>query len=157
MTITVLDDEAGDSKENNSAEQTGKTGSVTGNTVEVKEAEHAKPAKKPAKRSVDIEDDEESEAEVAKAKSKNHDVALSGRTARVTFFDNGNEDDGDKPIFASLNGYAYQIPRGVKVDIPEELLEVFENSRSTLLSTGQNGEVKERVTNRFQYSVHGSR
>lgn len=125
--------------------------------IVTKVAEHAKPKQK-ANRSVDIDDSEDQETtqKVVTAKSKNHDDQLSGKKVRVTFFDQ-NEEEGDKPIFASLNGYAYQIPRGVPVDIPRELLEVFENSKTTLITTGHAGEVKQRITNRFQYSVHGSR
>ena len=87
--------------------------------------------------------------------AKNHDVELSGEKVRVTFFPQEG-DDGDKSIFASLNGYAYNIPRDMPVVIPKELLEIFENGNATLLSTDARGEVKTRVVKRFQYSVHGA-
>lgn len=87
--------------------------------------------------------------------AKNHDIELSGEKVRVTFFPQDG-DDGDKSIFASLNGYAYNIPRDIPVVIPKELLEIFENGNATLMSTDSRGEVKTRIVKRFQYSVHGA-
>lgn len=85
---------------------------------------------------------------------KNHDAELSGDKVRVTFHEQDGE-GGDRPIFASLNFYAYHIPRNVPVDIPVELLKVFEDANTRVISTNDKGGVSERNVKRFSYAVHG--
>lgn len=93
-------------------------------------------------------------AEASAIKASNHDSELTGKKVTVTFSE-AEGDNGADAIFASLNGYAYQIPRGIPVEIPEELLSVFANAKMTLVETAQGGGTKTRSVNRFQYSVHG--
>lgn len=125
------------------------------NSTETKVAEHAKQKTKAAKKVVEIGDDDEDAPDAVSVSARNHDDQLSGKKVSVTFYDQDAE-DGDKPIFASLNGFAYQIPRGTPVNIPVELLEIFENARTEALSTDQAGGIKTRTINRFQYSTHGA-
>lgn len=82
----------------------------------------------------------------------NHDDQLSGKKVRVEFFDQ-KEDGGSDAIFASLNGYAYQIPRGVVVDIPVELLQVFHDAKSAIVETVPGGGSRTRTVNRFNFSI----
>lgn len=94
------------------------------------------------------------ETEAKLIEGANHDAELSGRKFRVTFFSQ-EVDGGQDAIFASLNFYAYQIPRDVPVDIPYELLQVFEDANTRIINTNTKGGTTERNVKRFNYSVHG--
>lgn len=84
----------------------------------------------------------------------NHDAELSGRKVRVTFFEQEG-DLGKDAIFASINGVGYNIPRGVPVDIPVEVLEVFQNAKTRAVQTTAGGGQSERDIMRFAFQVHG--
>lgn len=95
------------------------------------------------------------EAEQARAiAGANHDAELSGRKVRVTFFSTQDQ-GGQDAIFASLNFFAYQIPRDVQVDIPLELVKVFEDANTRMFITSDKGGTTERNVKRFNFSVHG--
>ena len=83
---------------------------------------------------------------------KNHDAALCGDKVTVTFF----EQDGDLgklPVPIGLNGYTYQVPRGVPCSIPVEALEVIKNSVEDVYeANGSN--VTRRARPRFSFQVH---
>lgn len=115
----------------------------------------AKPAKpKAVKKDKTVEVGGDETGEVAVVVARNHDSELSGKKVRVTFFEQ-DHDGGADAIFASLNGFAYQIPRGVPVDIPVEVLAIFENAKTDIISTAPNGGTNKRTINRFSYTVHG--
>lgn len=97
---------------------------------------------------------DESAGEAGLVNPENHDSELSGKKVTVTFSEQEG-DAGSEPIFASLNGYAYQIPRGIPVEIPVELLDIFKNAKMSLVETAQGGGTKTRSVQRFQYTVHG--
>lgn len=84
----------------------------------------------------------------------NHDEQLSGRKVRVTFYE-GREEHEKDAIFASLNGYAYQIPRNVPVDIPIELMNVFQDAKTQVIETVQGGGTRARNVPRFGFTLHG--
>lgn len=86
-------------------------------------------------------------------KVNGHDVALSGRKARVTIHPS-DADGGNDAVFLGLNGYAYQIPRGEPVVIPVELLGVLENAITEKVV--QNDKMDTSLTRapRFAYAVH---
>ncbi len=84
---------------------------------------------------------------------RNHDSELSGRNIIVTF----HEQDGDLgklPVDVGLNGFAYKIPRGIEVTIPEEVLGVIKDAKQEIFEANGTSVVK-RERPRFAYTVHG--
>lgn len=85
-------------------------------------------------------------------KGANHDAALSGKTRVVTVHPT-NDEGGSEAVFLALNGYAYQIPRGIPVEVPEEVLQILKNAKMEIMSFGKNGEIVVRETQRFPFSA----
>ena len=85
-------------------------------------------------------------------KGANHDSALSGKTRIVTIHPT-NDESGSEAVFLSINGYAYQIPRGVPVEVPDEVIQILKNAKQELTSFGKGGEIITRETQRFPFSV----
>lgn len=109
-------------------------------------------------------DDEAPVAQTAAAKSAGakrvpkvdgHDIALSGKKKTITIHTSDSE-GGHDAVPIGLNGYMYQVPRGMPVEVPVELVHILENARtSTYHPAGQGStELIERVSNRFAFSVH---
>lgn len=87
-------------------------------------------------------------------KGANHDVALSGKKRTITIHTSDAE-GGHDAVFLSINGYGYQIPRGVPVEVPVEVLHVLENAKVTTYSPSKEpGEFIERTTHRYAFSTH---
>jgi len=85
-------------------------------------------------------------------KGANHDAALSGKKRVVTIHPT-NDEGGSDAVFLSLNGYAYQIPRGTPVEVPEEVVSILKNAKMEIMSFGKDGEVIVRETQRFPFSA----
>ena len=84
---------------------------------------------------------------------ENHDSELSGERRTVTIHE-GNGDGGSDAVFMSLNGYAYQAPRGVPVSLPVEVLEnCLRNAKTTVYTALSGGAVGERTIPRFAFSA----
>lgn len=92
-------------------------------------------------------------APASKVSGANHDATLSGKKRTVTIHATEG-DGGNDAVFLSVNGYAYQIPRGVASEVPVEVVEVLQNAKTTILSFGQGGAVVERSVPRFAFSVN---
>ncbi len=92
-------------------------------------------------------------AEAVAIQAANHDSAMSGKKRVITIHPS-EADGGNDAVFLQLNGYAYQIPRGIPVLVPEEVIEVLNNAKQTFLSFGQGGAVTERTANRFAFSAN---
>lgn len=109
----------------------------------------------------DIDSPAEAAAPAAKAagakrqpKVDGHDIALSGKKKTITIH-TSEADGGHDAVSIGLNGYMYQVPRGMPVEVPEELVFILENAKTTTFHpTGKPGEFTERVSNRFAFSVH---
>lgn len=84
-----------------------------------------------------------------------HDIALSGTKKTITIHAS-NEEGGQDAVPIGLNGYMYQVPRGVPVEVPEELVQILENAKTSSYHPAGPGktELIERVHNRFAFSVH---
>lgn len=84
-----------------------------------------------------------------------HDIALSGNKKTITIHSSG-EEGGQDAVPIGLNGYMYQVPRGVPVEVPEELVHILENAKTSSYHPAGPGttELVERVHNRFAFSVH---
>lgn len=85
-------------------------------------------------------------------KGANHDAALTGKTRIVTIHPT-NDEGGSDAVFLALNGYAYQIPRGIPVEVPDEVVQILKNAKQELTSFGKAGELITRETQRFPFSV----
>lgn len=81
---------------------------------------------------------------------KNHDSSLSGKRATVTIHPTNDEGGGDA-VFVSVNGYAYQVPRGTPQNVPVEVLSVLKNTVQTLSIAQPKGGVTERDVHRFGF------
>ena len=85
-------------------------------------------------------------------KGANHDTNLTGKMRVVTVHPT-NDEAGSDAVFVSLNGYAYQIPRGIPVAVPDEVVQILKNAKQELMSFGKGGEIITRETQRFPFSV----
>lgn len=106
--------------------------------------------------------DSQPEAPVTTAKSgpkravkvDGFDVALSGKKRTITIH-TSEADGGHEAVPIGLNGYMYQVPRGMPVEVPAELVSILENAKVTTFHPGPKaGEFVERTSNRFAFSVH---
>lgn len=84
----------------------------------------------------------------------NSNAQLSGKKVRVTFHEQEGE-GGSDAIFTGLNEASFQIPRGVPVEIPLELMDQFENCKVETAQTKLGGGHTKRLISRFNYTVHG--
>lgn len=82
----------------------------------------------------------------------NSDDQLSGERKTITIYASEG-DGGSEAVSVSINGYAYQIPRGVPCNVPVEVISVLDNAQTTLLTGAAGGAINERVIPRFQYRV----
>lgn len=81
-----------------------------------------------------------------------HDAQLSGKRRTITIHQTDADGGGDA-VNMGLNGYAYQIPRGIPVSIPVELFEVLKNCVTTRLVQGAGGVIKEHKAQRFSFQA----
>lgn len=83
------------------------------------------------------------------------DIALSGKKKTITIHTSDAE-GGQDAVPIGLNGYMYQVPRGVPVEVPVELVHILENAKTSSYHPAGPGktELIERVNNRFAFSVH---
>jgi hypothetical protein len=89
------------------------------------------------------------------AKVDGFDIALSGKKKTITIHTSEAE-GGHEAVPIGLNGYMYQVPRGMPVEVPEELVSILENAKVTTFhpNPSKAGEFIERTNNRFAFSVH---
>ena len=93
-------------------------------------------------------------APTVKARVVGEDVNLSGKKKTITIHVSELE-GGRDAVSIGINGYTWQVPRGIPVEVPVELVHVLENAKtSTYTSTGKPGEYNEQVNYRFAFSVH---
>jgi hypothetical protein len=97
---------------------------------------------------------EKGKRDAKKVSGANHDVALCGDKAIVTIHPTDG-DGGSDAVFLSINGYAYQIPRGEPQEVPVEVLEILKNAQTTTYRADtRTGDVTERTVPRYAYTVH---
>lgn len=105
-----------------------------------------------------IDDDEAQDAAVAQKSAapivvgKNTDTALSGKRVDITIFPTEGA-GGNDAVFVSLNGYAYQIPRGEPQSVPVEVAEIIRNAKTTLSISGEKGGITERTIQRYSFQI----
>lgn len=105
--------------------------------------------------------DDESTAEVDSAKPsttedihvvQTSDDQMSGKRVKVMLHASQG-DGGSDAVFAAVNGFAYQIPRGKPVSMPEELLDVLKNAVQTNYNTGALGSSIAQEIPRFAFNT----
>ncbi len=62
-------------------------------------------------------------------------------------------DMGELPVYVGFNGKDYYIPRDQEVIVPQGVYNVLRNSREGLISTDKEGNVTQRNTQRFPFTV----
>ncbi|WOB06470.1 hypothetical protein [Piscinibacter gummiphilus] len=88
---------------------------------------------------------------VAKVDGKNHDADLSGKRKLITIFKDATE-GGSDAVFLSINGYAFQIPRGKPFNVPAEVVSVLRDAKTEHMVMGQHG-VEVTEVPRYNFSV----
>jgi len=61
--------------------------------------------------------------------------------------------DGGQDVCVSVNGKAYQIKRGVEVEVPPEVVHVLDSAVVTVFEPLKDGGYQSRDVKRFNYSV----
>lgn len=83
-----------------------------------------------------------------------HDAELSGEKVNIIIHEQEG-DTGREAVFVSVNGVAYQIPRGIVCAVPVEVLHVLDNSVQKIYESLPNGETRERTLRRFNHQNNG--
>ena len=104
-----------------------------------------------------LDDEDESPARTAtpdKAQAM-LEFQLEGGTGRkkIITIHHGDGVLGASAAFISINGHAWQIPRGVPVKVPEEILEALDNAVQTVYEQVDKAMVPREVR-RFPYSEY---
>lgn len=92
------------------------------------------------------------QAEAAPVVGRNHDDQLSGDRRLITIHPTEG-DSGSDAVFVSLNGYAFQIPRGTPQNVPVEVIEIIKNAKITHRNAGPGGVPIERTVQRYAYTL----
>ena len=80
------------------------------------------------------------------------DDQMSGKRVNVMMHASQG-DGGSDAVFVAVNGFAYQIPRGKPVSIPEEVLDVLKNAVQTNYNTGALGSSIAQEIPRFAFNT----
>lgn len=79
---------------------------------------------------------------------------LSGTRVVLTIHP-GEGENGRDPVFVGLNGTHYQVPRGVPVNVPSELIEILDNAKP-MVYENNGGTAHVREVQRFGYSARAA-
>lgn len=80
---------------------------------------------------------------------------LSGKRVELTIHP-GEGENGRDPVYVGLNGTGYQIPRGIPVSVPVELVEILENAKPIVYES-MAGATRAREVNRFSFNTREQR
>lgn len=102
--------------------------------------------------------DDQPSAATVKATTKASKAALSqdaetGEKRRTITIHASDADGGDEAVFVSVNGVAWQIPRGKPEKVPEEVIHALELAVVTTYKSGADGKIKEQSIPRYAFSV----
>jgi hypothetical protein len=95
----------------------------------------------------------ENEVESQKVTITDHGDNFSGNKVSLTIHQ-GEGEVGSQPVFVQVNGANVLIPRGIKVEIAEELKHALDNAVYTVYEGARDGTTKAREVKRFNYTVH---
>ena len=97
--------------------------------------------------------EDEPEVQSQKVRVTDHGDNFSGDKVEITIHQ-GEGEVGGQPVFLQVNGANVLIPRGIKVEIADELKHALDNSVYTVYEGGKDGSTKAREVKRFNYTVH---
>ena len=97
-----------------------------------------------------IDDAPEVAAKASKPRAKAEAAAQPGRRT-ITIHASGDE-EGQNAVPVGVNGVVYQIPRGVPCEVPDEVIEVLENAKTSVYKV-VNGESVEHQIPRFAFTL----
>ena len=80
------------------------------------------------------------------------EVAGQAPTRRTITIHASGDEEGQNAVPVGVNGVVYQIPRGVPCEVPDEVIGVLENAKTSIYKT-VNGESVEHLIPRFAYTV----
>ena len=98
-----------------------------------------------------IDDTPEVAVKTPKARAKTEATGQVAARRTITIHASGDE-DGQSAVPVGVNGVVYQIPRGIPCDVPEEVIGVLENAKTSVYKV-VNGEAVEHLIPRFSYTV----
>jgi hypothetical protein len=93
----------------------------------------------------------EAPAPVSVLRASDLGADLSGKRVELTINQDSGE-NGREPVFVGLNGVGFQIPRGVPVNVPVELLEILDNAVQTVYESNGNT-AQAREVKRYSYNT----
>lgn len=76
----------------------------------------------------------------------------SGKKCTITIHPSSEEGGGDA-VPVSINGFAYQIPRGEPWQVPVEVVEILKNAKTTHYSTKEGGGSVQREAHRYAMTI----
>jgi hypothetical protein len=97
--------------------------------------------------------DSEPEVQSQKVHVTDHGDNFSGDKVEITVHQ-GEGEVGGQPVFLQVNGANVLIPRGIKVEIADELKHALDNAVYSVYEGAKDGSTKERQVKRFNYTVH---
>lgn len=109
--------------------------------------------------SVTTIDDAPAVVETPRAKKiavTDHADGMTGEKMEVTIHA-GEGEQGRQAVFLSLNGYGFNIPRGVPSIVPVEVVDILDNATMTKYEPGANGTMIEHEVKRFSYNAKSVR
>lgn len=99
----------------------------------------------------DIDDATEVATKAAKPRAKAEAAGQVAARRTITMHASGDE-DGQNAVPVGVNGKVYQIPRGVPCEVPDEVIGVLENAKTSVYKV-VNGEAVEHQIPRFSYTL----
>lgn len=98
-----------------------------------------------------IDDAPEVATKVTKPRAKSDAVGQVNTRRTITIHASGDE-EGQNAVPVGVNGVVYQIPRGVPCEVPDEVIAVLENAKTSVYKV-VNGESVEHQIPRFAYTL----
>ena len=87
-------------------------------------------------------------------KQSGHDGGMSGVTKVINIYASEQE-GGNFAVLLGHNGVMYQIPRGIEVEVPEEIVDILRNAITTVTLPAEAGGVTTREVPRYNFQVLG--
>lgn len=98
-----------------------------------------------------IDDAPEVATKTAKPRAKTEAAGQVAARRTITIHASGDE-EGQNAVPVGVNGVVYQIPRGVPCEVPDEVIAVLENAKTSVYKV-VNGESVEHQIPRFAYTL----
>lgn len=86
-----------------------------------------------------------------------HADAMTGERLEVVI-QAGEGAIGKQPVFLAINGHGFNVPRGIPVHLPVEVVEILDNATQVVYEHDQaTDKMLEREVKRYSYSVRAIR